>query len=296
MSIVANNPAFLHQLKSDMEWLINTPSLVKTDDLYIETSHIPNLSATLEKKSKLIESIFENAKNTVGDYFERLVYLWLELQPQYTNIEQHIKVFENKRTIGELDFLLSDDLQNLTLHLEVAIKYYLLTEKNGERQFIGPNSKDTFLKKFNKLNQKQLKLPQSPFAETVLTNRPKPIVSRGLLKGCLFYPSNSDWRAPASIYSSINAKHTKGWWTSIDKLNLPQTSPDSHWIVLKKPFWLALPDVNQTQIFTHHEIKNILEEHFSKLAHPVFLAEVMQIQNKWLEQSRGFVVNKNWPE
>lgn len=295
MPIVSNKPDFLYQIATDLEWLTHCPSLVIKDDKFIETSPVENTLSMLLDNQELVSGIFANRKHTVGDYFERLVLLWLHLQSGYGNIQQHIRIYDGRRTVGEMDFLINDIEKRISLHLEVAVKYFLLAEKDDRPQFIGPNPNDTFEKKYQKLVQQQLALPQSPFAKVALVNHQKPIVSKGILKGYLFYPSENARQQTPVISPIINMDHWKGWWTAIHRLHLPQSEENSLWIVLKKPYWFTIPKIDQAEKFSFSEMEVYLEKHFAQNPRPVFLAEVMQSKNGWQEISRGFIVNKNWP-
>ena len=296
MSILSENPNFLNQLSKDLQWICDCPSLIKQDDTFIELTPLENPESLIHANQQLACSLFSSNRSSVGSYFENLVLLWFKLQPDYSNVRDHIKVFEHKRTLGEMDFLVFNQQEQITLHLEVAIKFYLLTEKQRRLQFIGPNSKDTLENKLNKLIHKQIPLSSNPLAQTALHSMPGPVLAKGLVSGILFYPSDSDWRNPPQIHASVARQHLKGWWTSSHKLLIPRASNDSHWLILRKPYWLALPVFNENLVLNHEQLLQTLTSHFTNSPKPVFLAELVQQDKQWLEQSRGFVVNQDWPD
>ncbi|PZD79147.1 DUF1853 family protein [Mesonia sp. K7] len=81
----------------------------------------------------------------------------------YEVIAKNLQVIEDKITIGEIDFILKNQ-QNELIHLELVYKFYLYddTNKNELYRWIGPNRKDALHKKLAKLKEKQLPLLQHP--------------------------------------------------------------------------------------------------------------------------------------
>ena len=291
--IVAKKPVFKHQILRDLDWLCTSPSLIKTDKDFIETQKVQALQQHFESNNSLLDTIFKNIKSTVGDYFERLVLLWLSLDEVNQDITHNIKLFEGKRTIGELDFLYFDSLLKTSIHLEVAIKYYLWVEKNGSLQFVGPNTSDTLLRKYHKMRNQQMCLSETEAASHLTLIASHPSKARGLMKGYLFYPRQNGPLNSEDIPSFVNPEHLRGWWSHISTLDLSDTG-NNFWLVLNKPFWLALPE--NIQPMSRQEIESFLQSHFQKRKQAVLLAELVQENQQWVEKSRGFVVSNEWPK
>lgn len=301
MQSVSKNQQQLHQIKADLIWLTQTPSLVRSNDLFLSAEIFHNttsLDINNPQHRSLAEEIFHDCKNTVGDYFERLVLLWLKLQAQHSKIQQHIRIYENKRTVGELDFLFSDVQNHTNYHWEAAVKFYLLTKKNNTQDLIGPNAKDTFKIKYNKLVKQQLTLSQSELVQPYLEHLQfkAPISSKGLLKGYLFYPTDEELLLDFALWPMITPDHLKGWWTTIKTLNIPAKNKSNQWLILKKPYWFTLPEPSENTLLSLNDVKTHLSAHFAKHRRAVLLAELMQINGQWQEVSRGFVVDATWPQ
>ncbi len=310
MMSLTKNATLLHQIGQDLAWAIKSPSLVKTAQNFISDSYCGSQYAAIEKSindstclaqhSMLFDRFFSHTRPRVGDYFERLVLLWLQLNPDYHDIQQHIRIYDNKRSIGELDFLFNDRVSDRSYHWEVAIKYYLLYQPaDGEAQLVGPNANDSFHKKHLKLVDKQLPLSATALAQAHFDSRVfiAPICAKALLKGYLFYPSGlTDKSAErGSLFDHVSGKHQKGWWTSVKDLAIPKQTNSSYWLLMKKPYWLSVNQAATEQLLNYEEIQQFVLTHFAQHNYPLLLAEVMHNMGEWQELSRGFVVNANWP-
>lgn len=295
---------FRHPIIKDLTWLIQNPGLLNPNNGFIPDQHwfdeqfqniYPSLKK-LDRQPELLKSFENDIKPIVGDYFEKLVALWLQLNPNIQHVKQHQIVFENKRTIGEFDFLFEDLSSQKSYHWEVAVKYYLQVHNNGKYEFLGPNARDSLAKKTSKMLNQQLCLSQNPNAAELLNEYPKPVSALGILKGMLFYPSNSNWQAPKNLSANIAENHLKGWWCRSNSLLLPQKSQNSRWFILQKPFWLTIHTHSLTEPHEINNLKQIVKSHFDNSIRPLLLAEVMQNNKEdWLEVSRGFIVSEHWP-
>jgi len=295
---------FRHPIIKDLIWLIQNPGLLAPDDRVIPDQawfeeHLQVIYPLLEKLDKeptLLKPFENDIKPVVGDYFEKLVALWLEQNPNIQHIKQHQVVFEEKRTVGEFDFLFEDKTLQKSFHWEVAVKYYLQVYNNHKYEFLGPNAKDSFAKKTAKMLGKQLLLSQNGNAKEILKEYSKPIYPVGILKGMLFYPSSSDWKNPNNLPPEIPKNHLKGWWCHSNSLLIPQNDQTSRWYVLKKPFWLTIHSKNLDNPHKINDLKIVIKNHFDQSTQPLLLAEVMQNNTgEWFEVSRGFIVSEHWP-
>ncbi|MFT6782104.1 MAG: hypothetical protein ACJA1A_002032 [Saprospiraceae bacterium] len=79
---------------------------------------------------------------------------------EYDVLAHSIQLIHDKRTLGELDYIIQNVKTKEVLHIELTYKFYILDTiiSNPIDQLIGPNRKDTFVKKLNKTRDKQLPL------------------------------------------------------------------------------------------------------------------------------------------
>lgn len=145
------------------EWL-QFLGFLSTPPLWIESKVFPfkqftfpevELPAIIDLKEE-IPSLQSNF--VLGKRIESFYSLLLERSESYSIIAQGLQIFRDKITLGELDFLLETNVDEEIIHLEVVYKFYVYDPgiKVELERWIGPNRKDTLLKKLNKLEQKQL--------------------------------------------------------------------------------------------------------------------------------------------
>ena len=163
--------SFLERIKScnglrykehrDLFWLINSKSLsesllpqkhfslfenINLDDLY---------NQLLEASSPQIYK----PNSRLGKYAEGLLYYFIENFTSWEILDSNIQLIENKITVGEIDFLLSN--KESFIHLEFAIKYYLICQIENNIEYWGPNFRDNWAQKKERLLNKQIQLTES---------------------------------------------------------------------------------------------------------------------------------------
>lgn len=79
---------------------------------------------------------------------------------EFEVLAHSIQLIGNKRTLGELDYIVRNVQTKEVLHIELTYKFYIVDKAIPEPidQIIGPNRKDTFVYKLNKTRDKQLPL------------------------------------------------------------------------------------------------------------------------------------------
>jgi hypothetical protein len=111
-----------------------------------------------------------NEKIPLGKRVERFFQFYIENSPRYELINQNIQIIEDKNTIGEIDFILKDKIDNKYKHIELVYKFYLYDDSfNTElEKYIGPNRDDSLIKKLTKLENKQFPLLYHPIVKNYL--------------------------------------------------------------------------------------------------------------------------------
>ncbi|NER11239.1 hypothetical protein SAMN06265375_103410 [Muriicola jejuensis] len=99
----------------------------------------------------------------LGHKMERIFTALLEGQDTYELIMENVVIKKDKKTLGEIDFLLKDLRNDRQLHLELTYKFYLADTDISEPIFrlVGPNRRDMFYTKLEKLRESQLTLPHT---------------------------------------------------------------------------------------------------------------------------------------
>lgn len=134
----------------------------------------------LDKTPGELNEFIAHANNTrrLGYYAEYLLQFFFTNSPFVELVWFNEQVINEGITETEIDFVIR--FNNRLIHIELAVKYYLLTP-TGE--WIGPNAKDTFRKKWEKVNTLQI-----PTARRVISEIfPKEeLESYFFIKGFLF--------------------------------------------------------------------------------------------------------------
>lgn len=263
----------------------NDPSnLFQGDDSHVASEWTQD---SIEHPKQLADP-HPKSRQRLGHYYEDLVSDYLTSTRHITDIKRNIQVFDEKRTVGEYDFIVTHQ-DNQTTHLECAIKFYLCTGDGSElSQYVGPNRKDRLDKKWHALTERQIQLSDTAAGKQALTklglhSQPNKQI---LIQGMLFYPYLQP--VPTAFAADINPKHLKGWWIKQKDYSALVTGNNAlALIVREKPDWLVsyqgpVGDGWQTQIesATKPVMVSRIEKHLAS--------------GGWKEVDRGFIVPNDW--
>jgi hypothetical protein len=143
----------------------------------------------LDAAPEEIEHFVDRKKNyRLGFYAEALLSFYFQTNTAIELIIQNLQIMEDKKTIGEVDFLVK--WKHRLLHIELAVKYYLLIPSADPEQaenWIGPSKKDNLGKKLLKVQNAQLNLFKYPSAlEKIPAAYDQKIESFFMLRGQFF--------------------------------------------------------------------------------------------------------------
>jgi len=144
-------------------------------------------SSRLDPLIDELESLSD--KTALGRYAERLLVIWFRHNPHFELLKHNHQIVIEKRTIGEIDFLLKERDTQRSIQLEFTLKYYLaFQESASDIKFIGPKGRDSLEAKSKKLidQQMQLSLNHSEMLEEEL--RDLDFRPQIMMKGALFFP------------------------------------------------------------------------------------------------------------
>lgn len=240
-------------------------------------------------------------RQPLGIFFEQRIADFISLPAFPLSIAlRNFQINDAGKTKGELDFVLSDKRGNL-IHLEAAIKFYLLRQEYLEphrwKHWIGPNSVDRLDKKLHRMLTHQL-----PLGKASINKLPSPsnnqsttsFASMYFLKGVFFY----HWQQERLLPAHANpAAHSGVWLYRKEWLDLLRSS-NSKWLALNKHQWLiaSLPGYLRryerliAATTLHDQVRQCCEEYFPRL----FLEVVTQGASP--QERLVMVVNDYWPE
>lgn len=148
----------------------------------------------------------------LGHRAEDILTIWLEHNPRYSLLARNLQLFDNKQTVGELDFILYDKVQNEVLHVELVCKFYvyipeLHTDSSSVQAWWGPKFQDSLELKLQKLRKKQFPLLHTSLAQQTLIPLMQehkviglPVKQQLCFKAFLFVP-NDTCLAPLDVPS-----------------------------------------------------------------------------------------------
>ncbi|WP_457610158.1 DUF1853 family protein [Lutibacter sp.] len=201
------------EIQLQYEGFLQTPLLWSSKEIF-------NLEQiNLSKKQVTVFEGKIQKKLRLGKRVERFVCNELNQYKTITVLEENIQIQDGNTTIGEIDCLLKQ--QEKPIHLEIVYKFYLYDKTAGSTElehWIGPNRKDSLVKKLTKLKEKQLPLLFKPQTKSYLekikihANEIKQLV---YFKAQLFIP----FQLRNKTFKLINNNCIKGFYIYFQELS-----------------------------------------------------------------------------
>jgi len=292
-----------HSVVRDLAWVISSPSLISRDsgmvsDSWCGDTFETNLSALQRLDAApihLLNLLEKNQSPRLGRYFEVLVGYWLREISGHEVIAQNLTVSDASRSLGEFDLLFRDQTTCRVMHWELSVKFYL----KFKGQFIGPNPRDTFDKKINKVFGQQLRLSRLSEARSRLQSLigDEPIYPKAFIRGRLFYPALSDWRHP-EIIDGISRNHERGWWCYHSELDRwsARCDREHRWLILGRMEWMSPVERGSPKgLLSSLALGVFVNDYFTRAYQALMVAELEFSDGAWVEVSRGVVVDDSWP-
>lgn len=204
-----------------------------------------------------------NNKGRLGFYAEYLLQFFFTNSPFVELVWFNEQVINEGITETEIDFVIR--YNSRLIHIELAVKYYLLTPSD---EWIGPNATDTFRKKWEKVNSLQI-----PTARRVI-NKAFPeeeLESYFFIKGVLFTHDE-------------NAQNQ--WIYQREGNSIVENG--SRFVFPEKPNWMADFVEYKGKTISRNEFKKLLVEGIKKATSLISLSK-----NK---QKNYFIVTDDWPK
>ncbi len=109
-------------------------------------------------------------------------------------------------------------------------------------------------------------------------------------------PMKWDWNG--ATVPGISGSHLSGWWTRHPVAALPQTWPNTGWMILPRLRWLAPVRMDADAIvMANGEMCGVLNQHFADSTESLQVVELKRLaDHSWRETTRGFVVHATWPQ
>lgn len=175
-----------------------------------------------------------NLQQKLGHLYEDALTILLEASPRFDLLARSLQLQTNAQTtLGELDFLLRDLGDDQLIHLELATKFYLAVETSSTLTLPGPDARDNYFRKLQRLRSHQLPLAQKHRSDLPEEYRHQTIIARQLVYGCLFDHIGATKPADPDF---INPNCRRGRWLTIDECS-DHFEPATQLQIIPKALW-----------------------------------------------------------
>jgi hypothetical protein len=180
----------------------------------------------------------------LGHLVEKIVSKLIEHSTNYKVLYENIQLIEDKKTIGEIDFIISDEKKKQLIHMELAYKFYLFDPNFSSKtinNWIGPNRNDSLIQKLEKLKTKQFPLLYHECGKSKFNKIEIKDVSQNLcLLVSLFIPYKYK-----SSFNPVYQKAIKGYYLNLETFTNFDHSRKAYYLPQKKE-WGMNPSENET--------------------------------------------------
>ncbi len=256
-----------NRIEKQFEGFLKTPPLWENSFQELFQFELPEFHTPLQQSlDKDLPSLATNF--VMGKRVERFFEWIIQKNPNYKLLAGNMQISRDKITLGELDFLLKDIINQKALHVEMVYKFYVYDPSFSSemRRWIGPNRRDSLLQKTEKLKEKQFPLLFKPETENLLNSlglNASEILQQTCFKANLFIPK----QLQDNHFPYINNKCIAGAWLYFKDF-ISAEYRGFEYFAPKKQDWPILPEHGETW-FNHSEIIEQIEIHFQKKKAPL---------------------------
>jgi len=154
-------------LQQQITGFLNTPAIWVNSQFGIQQFHFPQVDLFGFSPTPILQKL------RLGHQMEYVFKQILDHGTQYEILLHNLPIRQGKQTIGEIDFILKDTETEALIHVELTYKFYIIDIQVSEpiHQLMGPNKRDMFFTKMEKIKNDQFALLHSPEGSTALQVR-----------------------------------------------------------------------------------------------------------------------------
>ncbi len=294
MSVSAKTCAFQQPVIRHLAWLCRASQLYRgaltfDPSAWLPGDYLQQLQHWDQNPESMSQLLQQTAPRRLGLYFEQLYACLLSDLLGWSLLARNVQVRDQRRTLGELDFLVRNPHTGVVEHHEIAVKFYLghVAAENGRILWYGPNSRDRLDLKTAHLLQHQTRLAAGAAARPMLcalgiNTPPEP---RIFMPGYLFYPLGAEVAAPEQAAQG----HGRGRWCHV---SAAERLKSEGWVILHKPHWLS--DWRQAAVPEPETLSHAVAE-VKRSGRACLLARLAVGTSGWQEVERLFIVPDSWP-
>tara|TARA_R110002051_G_scaffold130577_2_gene204435 strand:- start:43039 stop:43848 length:810 start_codon:yes stop_codon:yes gene_type:complete len=248
--------------EQQIKGFLDTPALWEGELFGVDQFQLPNIDLT----GFVAQPIPQNIR--LGHQVEHLYYQVLHHHKRYQVLLFNQPIKSESRTIGEIDFIVQDTETNKLIHIELTYKFYIIDLSIPEKinQLIGPNKRDSFAQKIEKIKYQQFTLLQTNEAIQTLEDLhidTTDISSRTCFKAQLYAPYTSN----KIDILPFNNNCIYGYWLGFHDFDTIEFHHHLYYLPTKKE-WIIRPHENVTW-HTHQEISIEIKKRHMQLNSPM---------------------------
>lgn len=233
-------------LQQQITGFLNTPPLWLHTQFGIQQFGFPRVDMTDFIPKTIPQKI------RLGHQMEHVCKQLLDHIDGYEVLLHNLPIREGKLTIGEIDFILRETYTQQLIHLELTYKFYIIDPNISEpiHQLMGPNRRDMFFTKMEKIKNAQFALLHSMTGSKALAAsniNPSDIQHQACYKAQLFEPYGSK---PLHL-RPLNPNCITGYWLRMTDLQTDAFKNYQFYIPYKSQ-WVIAPHA-QVEWTSHYE-------------------------------------------
>jgi len=224
----------------------NTPPLWINEQFGIHQFRFPEIDFTFFQALPIPERL------RLGHKMEHVFAQLIQFSSDWNLIAKNLVIDKNKARVGELDFLLYHEPTTTKYHVELTYKFYIINPEITEpiHRLMGPNKRDMFHTKLDKLKEKQFPLLHSEELTEMLDSlelNSNKIRQEACFKAQLF----SSYGDSSATIRPLNKNCIQGSWIRFDDFNTIEFKKSEYYIPYKQE-WVLPPSANRT-FASHYE-------------------------------------------
>lgn len=214
---------------------LNTPPLWKNEQFSVLQFDFPKIEFEDFSPQKIPTNI------RLGHQMEHVFKQLIDYSSLYEVLVYNLPVRNGKITIGEIDFILKETETQKLIHVELTYKFYIIDPSISEpiHRLMGPNRRDMFYTKMEKIKNNQFGLLHSPNGIIALQEKGidhKEIAHEVCYKAQLFSPYNSE----VTHIRPLDKDCIVGFWLRFDDFNSKEFQGYKYYIPSKSE-WVVQP-------------------------------------------------------
>lgn len=223
-----------------------TPPLWTNTQFGIQQFEFPQLQLGDFKPNSI------NERLRLGHQMEHVFEQLISYSKHWEIISKNVLVDKGKNRIGEIDFILENTEIKEVYHIELAYKFYIVNPEISEpiHRLIGPNKRDMFFTKLDKLKGKQFPLFYAEALRSKLQDlkiQSDTVKQQACFKTQLFIPYGD---TNVSI-RPLNKNCIQGKWIRFEDFNAETFKTFEYYIPFKRE-WVIAPTLNR-KYSSHYE-------------------------------------------